>query len=55
MPAQVWHTPALAWALPLVLLLAGLPLAFLATGLRFMPIVRGMHEHSRRRACGWRA
>ncbi len=40
--AQVWHTPSLSWALPLGLLLAGLPLAFLATGLRFMPIVRGV-------------
>ena len=30
--------PGSAWALPLCLLLAGLPLAFLATGLRFMPI-----------------
>jgi S-DNA-T family DNA segregation ATPase FtsK/SpoIIIE len=40
--AQVWHTPALSWALPLGLLLVGLPLAFLATGLRFMPIVRGV-------------
>ena len=39
--AQVWHTPAVAWALPLTLLLAGLPLAFLATGLRFMPLYRG--------------
>ena len=40
--AQVWHTPSLSWALPLGLLLAGLPLAFLATGLRVMPIVRGV-------------
>jgi S-DNA-T family DNA segregation ATPase FtsK/SpoIIIE len=40
--AQVWHTPAVSWALPLGLLLVGLPLAFLATGLRFMPIVRGI-------------
>jgi S-DNA-T family DNA segregation ATPase FtsK/SpoIIIE len=38
--AQVWQTPALAWALPLGLLIVGLPLAFLATGLRFMPIAR---------------
>jgi S-DNA-T family DNA segregation ATPase FtsK/SpoIIIE len=42
--AQVWSTPALAWALPLTLLLAGLPLAFLATGLRFMPMVRGIQN-----------
>jgi S-DNA-T family DNA segregation ATPase FtsK/SpoIIIE len=40
--AQVWHTPAVGWALPLLLLLAGLPLAFLATGLRLMPLVRGV-------------
>ncbi|HEX4637637.1 MAG TPA: DNA translocase FtsK 4TM domain-containing protein [Rhizomicrobium sp.] len=40
--AQVWQSPALAWALPLGLLIAGLPLAFLATGLRFMPIARGV-------------
>jgi S-DNA-T family DNA segregation ATPase FtsK/SpoIIIE len=39
--ATVWHTPVIGWALPLMLLLAGLPLAFLATGLRFMPLVRG--------------
>ena len=42
--AQVWQTPALAWALPLGLLVVGLPLAFLATGLRFMPIVRGIRN-----------
>jgi S-DNA-T family DNA segregation ATPase FtsK/SpoIIIE len=40
--AQVWNTPALAWALPLGLLIVGLPLAFLATGLRFKPIARGI-------------
>jgi S-DNA-T family DNA segregation ATPase FtsK/SpoIIIE len=40
--AQIWQTPALAWALPLGLLIVSLPLAFLATGLRFMPIVRGI-------------
>jgi DNA segregation ATPase FtsK/SpoIIIE, S-DNA-T family len=40
--AQVWHTPSLSWALPLGLLLVGLPLAFLATCLRFMPLVRGV-------------
>jgi S-DNA-T family DNA segregation ATPase FtsK/SpoIIIE len=40
--AQVWQTPALAWALPLGLLIVGLPLAFLATGLRFMPIAYGI-------------
>jgi DNA segregation ATPase FtsK/SpoIIIE, S-DNA-T family len=40
--AQVWQTPALAWALPLGLLIVGLPLAFLATGLRFAPIARGI-------------
>src|SRR4051812_9969416 len=40
--AQIWQTPALAWALPLGLLLLGLPLAFLATGLRFAPMARGV-------------
>ena len=40
--ALVWQTPMLSWLLPLLLLLAGLPLAFLATGLRFMPIARGV-------------
>jgi S-DNA-T family DNA segregation ATPase FtsK/SpoIIIE len=40
--AQVWHIPMIAWALPLLLLLAGLPLAFLATGLRFVPLYRGI-------------
>ncbi len=40
--ATVWHAPMVAWALPLLLLLAGLPLAFLATGLRFMPLYRGL-------------
>jgi S-DNA-T family DNA segregation ATPase FtsK/SpoIIIE len=39
--AQVWHTPMVGWALPLGLLLAGLPLAFLATGLRLVPLLRG--------------
>jgi S-DNA-T family DNA segregation ATPase FtsK/SpoIIIE len=40
--AETWQTPALAWALPLGLLILGLPLAFLATGLRFAPIARGI-------------
>ena len=40
--AAGWHTPMVAWLLPLLLLLAGLPLAFLATGLRFMPLYRGI-------------
>ena len=40
--AQTWQMPALAWALPLGLLIVGLPVAFLATGLRFMPIARGI-------------
>ncbi|HVV26604.1 MAG TPA: DNA translocase FtsK 4TM domain-containing protein [Rhizomicrobium sp.] len=39
--AQVWQLSFVAWALPLLLLIAGLPLAFLATGLRFMPLLRG--------------
>ena len=42
--AHVWNTPALAWALPLTLLIAGLQLAFLATGLRLMPLVRGLQN-----------
>jgi len=42
--AEVWHTPMLSWALPLGLLLVGLPLAFLATGLRFLPIVYGVMQ-----------
>ncbi|HEX2762210.1 MAG TPA: DNA translocase FtsK 4TM domain-containing protein, partial [Rhizomicrobium sp.] len=40
--ATAWQTPMLSWLLPFLLLLAGLPLAFLATGLRFMPIARGV-------------
>jgi S-DNA-T family DNA segregation ATPase FtsK/SpoIIIE len=39
--AQTWQAGWVAWSLPLLLLLAGLPLAFLATGLRFMPLLRG--------------
>jgi S-DNA-T family DNA segregation ATPase FtsK/SpoIIIE len=42
--AQVWQMPMLSWALALGLLLAGLPLAFLATGLRLMPIVAGVQS-----------
>jgi S-DNA-T family DNA segregation ATPase FtsK/SpoIIIE len=37
--AQVYGMGWLANALPLLLLIVGLPLAFLATGLRFMPIL----------------
>ena len=37
---QVYGHPWIGIALPLFLLLAGLPLAFLATGLRFMPLLR---------------
>ncbi len=40
--AAVWHQHWVGWALPLGLLLAGLPLAFLATGLRVMPIYNGL-------------
>jgi len=40
--ALAWQTPSLSWALPLFLLLIGLPLAFLATGMRFAPIARGV-------------
>ena len=38
---QVWAAPWLGLVLPLVLLLVGLPLAFLATGLRLKPLLRG--------------
>src|SRR5579872_2485315 len=34
--AQVWQAPWVGYALPLFLLAVGLPLSFLATGLRFM-------------------
>src|ERR1700754_2676121 len=37
---QVYGHSSIGILLPLVLLLAGLPLAFLATGLRFMPLAR---------------
>ena len=40
--AQNYRMPWLAIVLPLVLLMAGLPLAFLATGLKFRPILRGV-------------
>ena len=40
--ATVWNQHWVGWALPLGLLLAGLPLSFLATGLRFRPIWRGL-------------
>ncbi|HEU0095018.1 MAG TPA: DNA translocase FtsK 4TM domain-containing protein, partial [Rhizomicrobium sp.] len=39
--AVTWHAGWAGWSLPLLLLLVGLPLAFLATGLRFMPLYRG--------------
>jgi S-DNA-T family DNA segregation ATPase FtsK/SpoIIIE len=39
--AVTWHAGWISWSLPLLLLLAGLPLAFLATGLRFMRLLRG--------------
>jgi S-DNA-T family DNA segregation ATPase FtsK/SpoIIIE len=39
--AVTWHAGWVGWSLPLLLLLVGLPLAFLATGLRFMPLYRG--------------
>src|ERR1044072_5227689 len=38
---QIWQAPWLGVVLPLVLLLVGLPLAFLATGLKLKPILRG--------------
>jgi S-DNA-T family DNA segregation ATPase FtsK/SpoIIIE len=37
---QVYGQHWIGWALPLLLLLAGLPLAFIATGLRFSRVVR---------------
>jgi DNA segregation ATPase FtsK/SpoIIIE, S-DNA-T family len=37
---QVWHQPWIGIVLPLLLLLAGLPLAFIATGLKFLKLVR---------------
>ncbi|MGD0864269.1 MAG: DNA translocase FtsK 4TM domain-containing protein [Rhizomicrobium sp.] len=43
--AHVAQRSGMAWigfALPLLLLMAGLPLAFLATGLKFRPILRGI-------------
>jgi S-DNA-T family DNA segregation ATPase FtsK/SpoIIIE len=40
--AESFAAPSLSWVLPLVCLLIGFPLAFLATGLRFMPIARGL-------------
>ncbi|HEV2561466.1 MAG TPA: DNA translocase FtsK 4TM domain-containing protein [Rhizomicrobium sp.] len=39
--AQVYGQHWVGIALPLLLLIAGLPLAFVATGLRLMPILRG--------------
>ncbi len=43
--AQGW----IGTLMPLLLLLAGLPLAFLATGLRLQPMLRGAGEHSGQR------
>ncbi|MEI9990682.1 MAG: DNA translocase FtsK 4TM domain-containing protein [Rhizomicrobium sp.] len=40
--AQVYGRGWIAIALPVLLLLAGLPLSFLATGLRLTPILRGL-------------
>ncbi len=40
--AQVWNAPWAAIVLPLVLLLVGLPLCFLATGLRARPLARAL-------------
>src|SRR5215469_10142654 len=39
---QVYHASWLGIVLPLVLLLTGFPLAFLATGLRLKPVLRGL-------------
>jgi DNA segregation ATPase FtsK/SpoIIIE, S-DNA-T family len=38
--AHAWHQSWLGTALPVLLLIAGLPLAFIATGLRFSRVVR---------------
>ena len=40
--AQTFGAPSLSWVLPLFLLAVGLPLAFLATGLRIIPILRAL-------------
>ncbi|MBV9550842.1 MAG: DNA translocase FtsK 4TM domain-containing protein, partial [Alphaproteobacteria bacterium] len=40
--ALVWNAPWLTFLLPLGLLLTGLPLSFLATGLRSRPFIRGL-------------
>ncbi len=40
--AQTFGAPSLSYVLPLFLLAVGLPLAFLATGLRFIPLVRSI-------------
>ncbi len=40
----VYHLPWLGIALPLLLLLTGLPLSFIATGLRFLPLLRGTSD-----------
>ena len=40
--ALVWNAPWLTFLLPLLLLLAGLPLAFLATGLKARPLARNL-------------
>jgi DNA segregation ATPase FtsK/SpoIIIE, S-DNA-T family len=39
---QAYHQPWVGTAVPVLLLLLGLPLAFFATGLKFMPIARGV-------------
>jgi S-DNA-T family DNA segregation ATPase FtsK/SpoIIIE len=41
---QVWNAPWLAYVLPLLLLLVGLPLAFLATGLKWKPLLRAASD-----------
>src|SRR5580704_5297960 len=40
--AQSFGAPSLSWVLPLFLLAVGLPPAFLATGLRIIPILRAL-------------
>ena len=40
----VWHLPWFGIAVPLLLLAIGLPLSFIATGLRFLPLMRGASD-----------
>ncbi len=46
---QIWNAPWLGLVLPLVLLLVGLPLAFLATGLKLRSSAARRYRHSGQR------